>query len=109
MKPLAVMTYKRVALTCLTCRRSQRQDFREAAYLPPVWHLCSGREHQMAIVEKINDGINKAPQIRRCSASSRSPISRQVPMPLSRSRGIAEGGLREADESDQDLGYGTAK
>ena len=73
-KPLAVMTDKRVA-DLPDVPTIAEAGFPEATYLP--WYgiyVQAGTPD--AIVEKINDGINKALQNRKCSASFRSPISR---------------------------------
>ena len=105
-KPLAVMTDKRVA-DLPDVPTIAEAGFPEAAYLP--WYgiyVQAGTPD--AIVEKINDGINKAlqnPEVQRQLSVANIPGK---PMPLSRSCGTDEGGLREADEGDQDLGHGAA-
>ncbi|WP_213284961.1 tripartite tricarboxylate transporter substrate-binding protein [Bradyrhizobium sp. sGM-13] len=72
-KPLAVMTDKRVA-DLPDVPTIAEAGFPESTYLP--WYgiyVQAGKPD--AIVAKINEAINKALQTRKCSASSRSPTS----------------------------------
>ena len=105
-KPLAVMTDKRVA-DLPDVPTIAEAGFPEATYVP--WYgiyVQAGTSD--AIVEKINDGINKAlqnPEVQRQLSVANIPGK---PMPLSGSRRADEGGSREADEGDRDLRHGAA-
>ena len=106
MKPLAVMTDKRVA-DLPDVPTIAEAGFPEATYVP--WYgiyVQAGTPD--AIVEKINDGINKAlqnPEVQR------QLVGRQYSGQADAAQGprrADEGGSREADEGDRDVGHGAA-
>ena len=105
-KPLAVLTDKRVA-DLPDVPTIAEAGFPEAAYVP--WYgiyVPAGTPD--ALVEKINDGINKAlqnPDVQRQLVdrqhSGQADVARG-------SRRADEGGSREADEGGDDVGDGVA-
>ncbi len=105
-KPLAVLTPKRVA-DLPDVPTIVEAGFAEAAYVP--WYgIYVPSATPEALVNKINEAINKALQK---SGRSAPAIGRQHPGQTDaagRTRRTDEGRSREADDRGQDLGHGAA-
>jgi hypothetical protein len=104
-KPLAVMTDKRVA-DLPDVPTIAEAGFPEATYVP--WYgIYVQAGTPMPSSRRSTTASTRRCRTRKCSASSRSPIFRASRC-RSRSRRADEGGSREADEGDRDVGHGAA-